>query len=116
MKTKINNLKEMINSKEYQVYESETLLDIQYHIINTDKDINEMITANHNGNYGCSHQEFIDTWKEFLNTLLVYNPEYNEPEEINDYDITQYTYDTILNEINEREQYHINAGTINQII
>ena len=58
-KFKFNSLDDMLKSDEYNMYESDTLLNIQYHIINTDKNIDNMIEANNEGNFGCTHQEFI---------------------------------------------------------
>lgn len=89
----------MLSSEEYQIYESETLLNIQYHIINTNKDIDSMIEANNEGNFGCTHSEFIECWKSFLNDYK--------------YQISMVRRAIIEHEINECEAYHINAGTIN---
>lgn len=116
MKTSIKKLDNLLNSEEYQIYESETLLNIQYHIINTDKDIDEMQEYNENGDFGCSHSEFIDCWKEYLNTLTVFDPEYDEVEDMDRYHITIETYNNIMTEIDSCEEYHISHNTIDQVI
>jgi translation elongation factor EF-Ts len=116
MKLQIKTLNDLLQSNGYQIYESDTLLNIQYHIINTDKDIDAMIDANTNGDFGCTHSEFIDTWREYLNTLTVYDPAYNEVDEMNDYDIDQQTYNSIAAEIDKCEAYHIEQNTIDQFI
>lgn len=92
----------MLNSEAYQVFESETLLNIQYHIINTDKDIDAMLEANNSGSFGCTHQEFIDCWRDFLSC--------------NDHLISIVRRGIIEAEIDECELYHIKAGTLNDEI
>ena len=115
-KLSIQNLDDMLRSHEYNVYESETLLNIQYHIINTDKDIDQMIECNEAGMFGCTHGEFIECWEEYLNTLEVWESKYNKPCEKKEYDITKQTYNKILKRIRDVEKYHIDHFTINDLI
>ena len=115
-KLKIKNLQDMLQSEAYQIYESETLLNIQYHIINTDKDVDEMVLCQDNGLFGCTNRDFIECWEEYLNTLKVWDSKYNTRQEKKDYDITLKVYNTILRDIRKTEAYHIDHFTYNDII
>jgi hypothetical protein len=110
------NLNEMLSNESYQIFESETLLNIQYHIINTDKDIDEMIECNENGLFGCSHAEFIECWSDFLDTLEVWESKYNTKDEKNSFDISKQVYNRIKKQIEDCEKYHIDHFSINDII
>lgn len=64
---KIEDLQDLIDSEDYQNYQSDTLFNLQYHIINdTDIDVDKMIEANKNGEFGVTHQDFIDNWRDYL--------------------------------------------------
>ena len=66
----IKTLQNILDSEEYQVFESETLLNPQYHIINdTQIDVDLMLECNESGFFGVSHGDFIDCWIEYLETL-----------------------------------------------
>jgi hypothetical protein len=107
----------MIQSDEYQIFESETLLDPQYHIINnTDKDIDEMTEYNEGGMFGCSHGEFIECFKEFLDSLAVWESKYNTKSEKEEYDISLQVYNRISKEIERCEEWHIKHNTIDEIL
>ncbi len=116
MMTNITNLSTLLSSEQYQIFESETLLNIQYHIINTDKDIDAMIECNDMGLFGCTHGEFIECWRDFLNTLNVFDPIFEDIEDMEKFDITQEVYNSIEEEINKCEEYHIDHFTYNDII
>lgn len=102
MKTKLKfySLSNMLASNEYQTYESETLLNIQYHIINTRKDVDEMIAHNEIGMFGCSHGEFIECWRDF----------------IKDHKLSMVSRGILEYEIDRCEKFHEEAGTLNLII
>lgn len=99
-KLKFYSLHDMLESDEYRTYESETLLNIQYHIINTRKDVDEMIAHNTVGMFGCSHGEFIDCWRDF----------------IKDHRISMVCRGILEHEIDSCEKFHEEKGTLNQII
>lgn len=101
-KLRFTSLSNMLSSEKYQIFESETLLNIQYHIINTNKNIDKMIEANEAGCFGCTHSEFIECWRDFVVTYKN--------------DISQVYRSILESEINECEAYHIKAGTINDEI
>jgi len=102
-----NNLDEMLQCESYH---------IQYHIINTDKDIDEMIECNNAGLFGCSHGEFMECWEEFLNTLSVWESKYDAPEEKIRFDISRKVYNTVIRDIRKCEKYHIEHFSYNDII
>ncbi|MBP7509392.1 MAG: hypothetical protein KA807_16390 [Prolixibacteraceae bacterium] len=120
MKTKLsfNNLDEMLKSPEYEIWESETLLNIQYQIINGDPDlsIDEIIECNDNGLFGHSHREFIECWSEYLDNLKVWESKYDLPQDKPKFDIMRLTYNKIKKEIDNCYKYHTDHFTINDII
>lgn len=117
-RTEISSLDELLNSKELEDYQSDTLFNIQHHILNTDVDVDNMIKANEIGNYGLTHQNFIDSWREFLDTLRIYDWRCDDLEDYLDgkYDMHDSILQSILKEIDECEQYHIAQNTINEEI
>ena len=112
----IKCLQDLLQSEEYQSFESCTLLNIQYHIINTDKNIDEMLLCNEHGLFGCTHGEFIECWRDFLETLKVWESKYDSPKEKENYDISKRSYNKILKDIRECEDYHIDHFTYNDVI
>ena len=122
---KISNLNDMLDCKELEAYQSDTLFNIQHHILNTDVDVDNMIEANEMGNFGLTHQNFIDSWREFLDTLKIfddmeerffYNPYQIEDYIDGEYDLHDSVLQSLLKEIDECEQYHIGQNTLNQEI
>jgi hypothetical protein len=120
MKTKLNFtcLDEMLNSDSYQIYESETLLNIQDQIINGDPDlsIDEIIECNESGLFGHSHREFIECWTEYLDGLKVWESKYDIPQDKPRFDIMRLTYNKIKKEIEACYKYHADHFTLNDII
>jgi len=120
MKTKLNftNLSEMLQSDNYQIYESETLLNIQDQIINGDPvlSIDDIIECNDNGLFGHTHNEFIDCWIEFIDSLNVWENKYNRYEDKSKFDITKKVYNRIKKDINNCYKYHLNHSTLNDVI
>jgi len=90
--SKINNLDDMLKSESYQIFESGTLLNIQYHCVNNtyDIDIDNMIKANNEGNFGVTHSDFIQCWKEYLDSTH----------------FSQKVLKKIESEINKTEKWH----------
>ena len=112
----IKNLDDLLSCEEYQMFESSTVLNIQYHILNTDKNIDEMLLCQENGLFGCSHREFIECWNDFLEMLSVWESKINTPKEKKNFDISKKVYNTIKSQILKCERYHIDAFTYNDII
>jgi len=118
---KATNLKELLDSKEFNIYQGETILNLQWQILNGNKSNNEIdgiIECQEQGNFGLTHSEFIENWRDFLNTLYVFDPTFDDIEDYLDgkYDLHQNIYDKIMKEIEECENYHIKQNTINDEI
>ncbi len=90
-KYQFKTLKDMINSDEYQIYESESL-SLQSNIINRKFDP-EIVT---NG-------DIIESWKYYLNNII-------------GYDISIKNKNHINAEINKIEKYHITHNTYDEIV
>ena len=105
VKEQIKTLDDLIRSDGYQIYESETLLNIQYHIINnTDINVDEMIEANANGCFGVSHSDFIECWREYLGHI------------IDDENIAESVGESISQEIDDCENWHSDNSSLYDII
>lgn len=65
---------------------------------------------------GSMHFEVIEDWRDYLNTLKVFDPDYDEIEDIDNYDITQLVYDNIEKEIDSCEEWHEKNGSLYQVI
>ena len=101
MRAEIKTLQDMLDDENYQVYESETLLNPQHHMINnTDVDVDNMLECNESGCFGVSHGDFIECWRDYLNTLS----------------LDDKAFDSIEAEINTCEQWHTNNKSIDTII
>ena len=97
----METLQELLDSQEYQVYESETLLNPQYHMINnTDVDVDVMFEANKNGDFGVSHGDFIDCWIDYLDTI----------------ELDEKTHNSIMKEIMVVQAYHTEQKTIDWML
>jgi hypothetical protein len=114
--TKIESLDDMVNSREYQAYLSDKLGNDLF--INDPDRADRIHNAAENGDDGSTHREVIEDQREFLDMLVVLDPEDFDQEENdrNSYDITQEVYDRISKELDEVEQWHVDHKTIdNQV-
>ena len=97
----MKTLQGLLDSDGYRIYESETLLNPQYHMINdTYIDVELMIEHNEDGMFGVSHGDFIDCWIDYMETLS----------------LDDKTYTAIMKEIMKTQQFHTDQGTIDTII
>ncbi len=97
----IKTLQELLDSEDYQVFESETLLNPQHHMINdTYIDVDIMLEANENGDYGVSHGDFIDCWIDYMETL----------------DLDDKIYASIMKEIAKVQEWHTENKSIDTLI
>jgi len=97
----LKTLQELIDSEQYQVFESETLLNPQYHMINnTGIDVDAMIESNEFGEFGVSHGDFIDCWIDFMETL----------------DLEESVYTSIMKEIIKVQEWHTENKSIDTLI
>lgn len=115
---KLKTLDDLLQSEDYQVYESETLLSVQDNIINNtyDIDINEMIACNEQGLFGVSHSNFIECWSNYLDSLRVFDPKYDDIEDIENYDITKEDYENIKKEIEDCYNWHEKNNSLEEIL
>jgi hypothetical protein len=113
-------LSEMINTEEYQVFESEVLLNSQYHLINNgyEIDIDYMVDAASDGVIGVRHRDYIHSWEEFLDTVECYD--YFEggldPEEVENCDIKWFTNDVSINKIKKEIEKLWTMENVNEYI
>jgi len=99
--TQITTLDELVHSDDYEVYQSETLLNPQFHIINnTEVDVDMMLKYNAEGMYGVTHSDFIECWREFLSTL----------------DLDDDIEDSITKEIDACEKWHEDNNSLYTLI
>ena len=97
----IKTLTDLLDSDGYQVFESETLLYPQYHMINnTYIDVDLMLEANKEGNFGVSHCDFIDCWIDYMETL----------------ELEDSVYASIMKEIIKTQEWHTENKSIDTII
>ena len=113
----IENLDDMIHSEGYQNYASDTVYSLQDHCINNnyyDTDPDTMDECNSEGMFGVTHNDVIKNQRNYLNN--------NKREMFGPCDCDDDTceacasYAYIDNEINELEEWHIENGSINEII
>jgi len=102
-----NSLQDMYESNEYQSYMADKLGNQLY--ISDPERAERLQEAAEDGCDGSTHQEQIDDWKEFLDTLRVNDPEIDEPGEG---DLTQQQYDKISSEIDDCEAWHDKNGSL----
>jgi len=106
-----NTLSEMYNSREYQDFISEKLGNDLF--LSNPERAERIAEYAEDGINGSTHNETIEDWREFLESLNTFDSEYDNPEDIVNYDITMDTYNIINEQINQSEQWHINNGSIN---
>ena len=98
---KMETLQEILDSEQYQVHQSETLLNPQYHMINnTGIDVDIMIEHNEYGMFGVSHGDFIDCWIDYLDIL----------------DLDEKIHNSIMKEIIAVQTYHTEQSTIDDLV
>jgi hypothetical protein len=107
-------LSEMYQSKEYYSFISDRLGNDLF--INEPERAERINDYAENGCNGSMHSEVIGDWRDYLNTLKVYDPEYDDIEDIEKFDIAQSTYDFIEKEIDSCEDWHEKNGSLHQII
>jgi hypothetical protein len=105
-----NSLSEMYGSREYAAYISEKLGNALF--INDPERAERIAEYAEDGINGSTHRETIGDWQEFLDSLKIFDPDYEEIEDIAKYDLTKETYNSIQEEIIACEQWHVENGSI----
>lgn len=65
---------------------------------------------------GSTHEEIIKDQEDFINSLRMFDPEYDDVEDIEKYDITEEQYDKLMKELDDIRIWHINNKSIDKII
>jgi hypothetical protein len=107
------NVNDFLQSDEWQAYESSVYSNDLY-ISNPDRAIRCVEAAAKHGSDGSTHAEIIQDWRDFLSSLKVYDPDFDDPEDEADRDLTQEQYDKISADIDACEKWHDENGSLNQ--
>ena len=110
MKTQgtFNTLNEMLSSNSYHGFESDRLGNNLF--INDPDRADRIYKASVDGSDGSTHQERIDDWRDFLDTLQTFDA--TDPDDTGDVSVA--VEESIRTEIDACEQWHIKNGSINQ--
>lgn len=110
-------LSEMYNSSEYEWFISDKLGNDLF--INDPERAERLHDAAEFGTDGSTHAETIEDWRDFLNTLKVFDPEFDMDEDdditkldLSRYDILLETKETIEKEIASCEEWHEKNGSL----
>lgn len=114
MKTDFTTLDAMIRSREFENYISSKLGNDLF--INDPNRAERIADYAEEGGDGSSHAEIIEDWREFFETLKCFDPEFDDIEDIDRYDITLETKDAIEKEIQDCQDWHQENGTLHTII
>lgn len=107
MRTTSDNIKTL-----EELYNSQGFASFRDSIYGNDGFINDpdraerIAEAAEHGCDGSTHQEVLGDWRDYLNTLKVFDPDYDDPEDRDDFDLDEETYEKILAEINACEDWH----------
>jgi len=109
-------LDEMIRSREYDDYIGDKLGN-QLYLEDPDR-ADRRDKASEDGAEGSTHAEIIQDWRDFLDTLSVYDAEIGDDEDLanHEFDITKEQEESIGKEIDDCEAWHEKQGTLNQEI
>lgn len=112
-KPKFKTLKEMYDSDGYQRY-LDTILGNDLYISNPER-ANRLNDCAKDGLNGSTYGEIIGDWQSYLNNVNVFDPDLHDAEDIAKYDITTDIRDSIQREIDDRYNYFLAAGTLDEI-
>lgn len=100
----------MIQSEEFQIWDSENR-DNQLFLSDPAR-AERIYDAVGDGYAGSTHYEIIADWREFLDRLSIFDPEYDDIEELPKKDLMPEVYELISNEIRACEEYLEKDGTL----
>jgi len=113
----IKTLHDLVNSEEYQSYISDKLGNDLF-LSDPDRADRLQKFAEEGGD-GSTHSEVIDDQKEFLNSLKIFDPDFDDFDDIDDikrYDLKKSIYDFLLRELKDVKQWHEKNGSLYEII
>lgn len=108
-------LEEMYKSEEYESFICDKLGNDLF--INDPERAERIQEYAEEGCNGSTHREMVEDWRYFIDsTLKAFDPEYDDIEDIEKYDITLVTHNNIYAEIATTEEWHTKNGSIDSII
>jgi hypothetical protein len=108
------NLQDVLESTEYAYFiESKLGNDL---FINDPERAQRMHDYAEDGCDGSTHQEVINDWRDYLDTLTIFDPDWHEDSDKARCDITQSVYDAITAEINSAESDLERKGILFSVI
>ena len=107
-------LADLYNSEYFQVWDSDNRSTGNCGIILSDPDrFDRMYEAAENGAEGSTHAEIIQDWRDCLNTMQIIDPdENNSVSDIENGIILESDYNWLMQDIDEVEKWHENAGSL----
>ena len=112
IKHDFQSLESLYRSQEYEYFISDKLGN---QLFMTDPERAERLDVYAaDGCNGSTHAEIIGDWREFLESLKSFDPEFDDEE--GEYDITMEQYRKIAAEIDDCEKWHIENKSIDTII
>lgn len=107
-----HSVNDFLHSQQWQYFDSDLRGD-DFYLSDPDR-AKRCDEASEYGTDGSTHAEIIEDWRAFLSNLKIFDPEFDDIEDIAEYDITQAQYDAISADIDRCEQWHIEHKTIDQ--
>lgn len=108
------NLHEMLASHDFEAYQSDRMGNNLWFENPELAERGEEYAKD--GADGMTHGEHIEIWRDFLGTLRIFDPAYDEIEYRARCDIEESVYQTIAGEIDACEAWHDKNGSLNRII
>jgi hypothetical protein len=105
-----NNLDEMIRSRGYERFISDRLGNGLF--LSNPERADRLYDDAENGSDGSLHSEIIQDWRDYLDTLSIFDPDCDEVKK--DSQLTQEEYNSILADINDCEAWHERNGSLYQ--
>lgn len=93
-----------------EMYSSKGFIDFLDSKLGNDLFINDPDRAERMENGEHIYEDDIQDWREYLDTLKVFNDNEDDFDDFEKFDIIQEHYDNIENEINSCEEFHINLN------
>jgi hypothetical protein len=103
-KLQFTTLEGMYKSREFEMFISDKLGNDLF--ISDPERAERMQDASEDGIDGSTHAEIIEDWREFLDSLRAYDPDFHDIDEIETCDITLETKEAIEREITACEKWH----------
>ena len=113
-KLQFTTLEGMYKSREFEMFVSDKLGNNLF--ISDPERAERLQDAAESGSDGSTHAEVISDWRDFLDSLRAYDPDFHDIDEMDKCDITLETKEAIEREIAACEKWHRKNRTINKKI